>query len=156
MVRHNLFFLFLWLYYPAVRKGPYLILWSGFLPVVEKFVPRISFPCSFTTDFDAYLAPGCEEWCNQQLRLLDLPAPPCADDFLHDRRIAFPPYYTALRAAARLHYTNGNIEPKLAMLAHPKAGYAWAPAAAVLADMDANFETVGLVEGGNAFAGGVA
>jgi hypothetical protein len=123
---------------------------------VEKFVPRILFPCSFTTDFDAYLAPGCEEWCNQQLRLLDLPAPPCANDFLHDRRIGFPLYYTALRDAARLHYTNGNIEPKLAMLAHPKAGYAWAPAAAVLADMDANFETVGLVEGGNAFAGGVA
>jgi hypothetical protein len=123
---------------------------------VEKFVSRIFFPCSFTTDFNAYLAPGCEEWCNQQLRLLDLPAPSCADDFLHDRRIGFPLYYTALRAAARLHYINGNIEPKLAMLAHPKAGYAWAPAAAVLTDIDTNFETVGLVEGGNAFAGEVA
>ena len=42
------------------------------------------------------------------------------------------------------------------MLAYPKAGYAWAPAAVVLADMDANFETVGLVEGGNTFIRGVA
>ena len=49
-----------------------------------------------------------------------------------------------------------NIKPKLAILAHPKAGYAWAPAVVVLIDIDANFETVRLVEGGNTFTGGVA
>jgi hypothetical protein len=112
------------------------------------------FPCSFTTDFDAYLAPGCEEWCKEQIRQLNLPRPPCADDFLHDRQSVFPSYYTALRNAARRHYQSGNVEPSFALLQHPTAGYAWAPAAAVVRDIEATYETAGMVEGGNAYAGG--
>jgi hypothetical protein len=42
------------------------------------------------------------------------------------------------------------------MLVHPKAGYAWASTAVVLTDIDANFETVGLVEDGNTFTEGMA
>ena len=82
------------------------------------------FPCSFTTDFDAYLAPGCEKWYDEQVRRLNLPRQPYADDFLHNRQSNFPPYYTALLNAARRHYQNSNVEPSFALLQHPTAGYA--------------------------------
>jgi hypothetical protein len=42
------------------------------------------------------------------------------------------------------------------MLAHPKTGYIWVPAAAVFINIDANFETVRLIKGGNTFIKGVA
>jgi hypothetical protein len=153
MVRPCSFFLLVLQNFRAVRQFLPSIFWTAFFSGVQNVGPLL-FSRLFTADLDAYLASGCEEWCEEQVRQLNLPRQPCADDFLHNRQSHFPPYYTALLNAARLHYQNGNIEPRFALLQHPTAGYAWAPAAAVVRDIEATYETAGMVEGGNAYAGG--
>jgi hypothetical protein len=81
-VRPSLLFLLILQDFLAVRRFRFLVFGflSGFF--FRRPSSRMLFPCSFTTDFDAYLAPGCEEWCKEQIRQLNLPRPPCADDFL--------------------------------------------------------------------------
>ncbi len=116
---------------------------------------RISFFLTFRIDADAFLTDATLAWLQATMQELGHPQQAVANEFIPETRMyLIPPFYRQLRIKTRDHLRSKQA-PELAVA--PKAPdteeLGWNVHADVLAEVNNEVDTFGLIEGGDWAAG---
>lgn len=100
-------------------------------------------------DPHAYLSDDTLFWCKENLRQLNHPLMPTANEFLPAiRRFIVPTWYRELRILARNHIESGE-NPILRIASKPDNRSLWEARQLVVDEIRNEVDTFGLVEGGD-------